>query len=82
MNVAILANEEREGDKMPTNSNLLRGCIAEKGYTQSGVAKMIGITYQFFSEKVNNKSQFKVGEIMQLCNVLDISDKDLYFFAN
>lgn len=66
---------------MPTNRNLLRGRIAEKGYTQREVAKMIGITYQSFSEKINNKSNFKVSEIIKLCNILDISDKDSYFFA-
>lgn len=67
---------------MPTNSNLLRGRIAEKGYTQREVAKMIGITYQSFSEKINNKSNFKVSEIIKLCDILDISDKDRYFFAS
>lgn len=67
---------------MPTNSNLLRGRIAEKGYTQREVAKMIGITYQSFSEKINNKSNFKVSEIIKLCDILDISDKDRYFFVS
>ena len=67
---------------MPTNSNLLRGRIAEKGYTQREVAKMIGITYQSFSEKINNKSNFKVSEIIKLCDIHDISDKDRYFFAS
>ncbi len=67
---------------MPTNSNLLRGRIAEKGYTQKKVAEMIGITYQSFSEKINNKSPFKVSEIIKLCDVLGIVDKDIYFFVS
>ena len=67
---------------MPTNSNLLRGRIAEKGYTQKEVAQMIGITYQSFSDKINNKSNFKVSEIIKMCAILDIGDKDRYFFAN
>ena len=67
---------------MPTNSNLLRGRIAEKGYTQKEVAQMIGITYQSFSDKINNKSNFKVSEIIKMCAILDIADKDRYFFAN
>lgn len=66
---------------MPTNTNLLKGRIAEKGLTQSKVAESIGITYQSFSDKLNNKSHFKVSEIIKLCKVLDISDKDKYFFA-
>lgn len=66
---------------MPTNSNLLRGKIAEKGYTQREIAGLIGISYQSFSDKINNKSNFKVSEIIKLCDILDISDKDRYFFA-
>lgn len=67
---------------MPTNSNLLRGKIVEKGYRQKDVAKLIGITYQSFSDKINNKSSFKVSEIIKLCELLDIADKDSYFFCS
>lgn len=66
---------------MPTNTNLLRGRIVEKGYTQGNIAKIIGMSYQSFSRKINNKSHFTVTEITKLCNVLDITDKDSYFFA-
>lgn len=66
---------------MPTNSNLLRAKIAEKGFTQREVARNIGITYQSFSAKINNKSTFRVSEIIKLCELLDIADKESYFFA-
>lgn len=78
--IAKMAKERRMN--MPTNSNLLRGRIAEKGLTQKEVAEMIGITYQSFSEKINNKSHFKVSEIIKLCDILGIVDKDSYFFAD
>lgn len=66
---------------MPTNTNLLRGKIIEKGYTQASIAKAIGITYQSFSKKINNLVPFKVSEIVRLCELLDIRDKDAYFFC-
>ena len=31
--------------------------------------------------KINNKSHFKVSEIIKLCDILGIVDKDSYFFA-
>lgn len=66
---------------MPTNSNLLKGRIAENGYTQGEVAEKIGISYQSFSMKINNKRTFTVSEIIKLCDLLKISNKDNYFFA-
>ena len=66
---------------MPTNGNLLRGRIAEKGYTQGNVAKIIGLSRQAFSTKINNKRNFTVTEIIKLCDLLDIADKDRYFFV-
>lgn len=66
---------------MPTNSCLLRSRIIERGYTQKSIAEKIGITYQSFSDKINNKSSFKVSEIIKLCELLEIGDKDRYFFV-
>lgn len=76
-----MANK-KGGGYMPTNTNLLKGRIIEKGFTQTEIAEKIGITYQSFSEKINNKSHFKVSEIIKLCELLSITDKDKYFFAN
>ncbi len=67
---------------MPTNSKKLRGRMIEKGFTQLDMANALGITYQAFSYKLNNKSSFKVSEIMKMCEILEISDKDTYFFVN
>lgn len=79
--IANLAKRRKEVKVLPTDSNLLRGMIATKGYTQKEIADIIGISRQSFSDKLNNKSTFKVSEIIKLCEVLDITDKDRYFFA-
>ena len=66
------------------NSLLLKSIITKKGYTQSSVAKKIGITCQTFNAKINNKIEFKVGEVLALCKFLDISiqEKEEIFFGN
>lgn len=66
---------------MPTNTKKLRGKIFENGFTYEQLASKLGISYQAFSNKVNNKSEFKASEIQTLCEILDINDKDIYFFC-
>lgn len=63
-----------------TNSNKLKAKIREYGYTQRDVAKLIGISSQSLSYKINNKIDFRASEMEMLCNLLDITDKDSYFF--
>lgn len=63
-----------------TNSNKLRAKIRENGLTQGEVAKMIGISSQSLSYKINNKIEFRASEMKRLCNLLNITDKDSYFF--
>ena len=64
------------------NTNLLKAAIAENGMKQSDVAKKIGISTQSFSSKINNKTQFKIDEVYNLCSVLKISGKvEQIFFA-
>ena len=67
---------------MPTNTNLLRAKIVEKGFTQSKIARLIGISYQSFSNKINNKADFKASEIQAVCDILSIKEKDKYFFCS
>ncbi len=66
------------------NSLLLKSIMTKKGYSQSRVAKKIGITYQTFSAKINNKIEFKVNEVIALCKFLDIStqEKEEIFFGS
>lgn len=64
-----------------TDTNKLKAKIMESGLTQEKVAKMLGISCQSLSYKINNKIDFKATEINNLCRILDISNKDDYFFV-
>lgn len=64
-----------------TSTYKLKALFIEKGLTLSDVADKIGISKTSLSYKVNNKVEFKVSEITKLCELLDISDKDAYFFV-
>lgn len=61
----------------------LLGRIKECGYTQESLAKSIGKDKSTLSSKLNNKGEFKSGEIDAICKVLDISNDEIgdYFFA-
>lgn len=63
------------------NTNKLRGLIAENGYSQSDIAKMLGITPKTFYEKMN-KGVFYSDEIEEMINILSISDPVAIFFTN
>lgn len=64
------------------NTKLLKSYIVKNGFTQDEVAKKVGMSYQSLSDKINNKTQFKVNEVSNLCEVLGIeTDRDKIFFA-
>ncbi|MBR3552511.1 MAG: DUF739 family protein [Clostridia bacterium] len=67
---------------MPTNTNLLKGKMAEKGFSQILLAEKLGISYQAFNNKLHNKSEFKASEIQMLCDLLCLENKDAYFFVS
>lgn len=68
---------------MAFNYQKLRGLIKEKGYTQSDVAEVIGITAGTMSDKLNNKANFSTSEVDSICRMLDISNEEIgaYFFC-
>lgn len=63
------------------DTNALRGRIAEKGMSQSDVAKAIGITPKTFYTKMANKV-FGSDEIDAMIDLLDIKDPVRIFFAD
>lgn len=64
------------------NSNLLKGAIVAKGYTQADVAQKIGISKAALNNKINNTSEFTIGEVEAICSLLEISDNfSAIFFA-
>ena len=58
----------------------LRGVIAKNGYSQTDVAKMIGITPKTFYEKMKT-GVFGSDEIQVMIEELDIEDPMSIFFA-
>lgn len=60
-------------------TDLLRGKIAEKGYTQKGIAKELGITPKTFYLKMQKKV-FRSDEIYKMMQLLDIKNPLTIFF--
>lgn len=67
-----------------TNTNKLKGKLAERGMTQSQLAEAIDISASSFSFKINNEVEFKVGEIKRIQNVLGLTrdERDAIFFGD
>lgn len=61
-------------------TNELRGIIASNNYSQSDVAKMIGVTPKTFYEKMKN-GVFGSDEIQIMIDKLNIDDPISIFFA-
>ena len=56
----------------------LKGLIVSAGFSQRTFAKYIGMNKDTLNLKINNKSDFKTGEIGKICEALHIvkaSDK-------
>ena len=58
----------------------LKGRIVEKGYTQAGFAKEVGMAESTLSQKLHGKSLFNQDEIMAAKKVLGLKTVDPYFF--
>lgn len=68
-----------------TDTKELLKIIDASGLRKGYIAKKLGLSTYGFQKKVENKSQFKAGEIKTLCEVLKIESleqKDRIFFAN
>lgn len=67
-----------------TNTLLLENLIKESGYKYSFLAEKLGISYQAFRNKIDNKSEFLPTQIEKLCDLLSINSLELkndIFFA-
>lgn len=67
-----------------TNTELLNEAIEKSGYKRSYIAKSLGLTTFGLSNKIKNKTEFKSGEIIVLCNLLNIEsleEREAIFFA-
>ena len=68
---------------MEFNYAKLRGRTKEQGITQEGLAAIAGMKEATYSQKINNNSEFKQGEILQICAALLIPADQIhtYFFT-
>lgn len=65
-----------------TDSALLKYFIEKRGYSQTEVAGLLGITAATFNNKVNNKREFTTTEMSELQELLNMSLKekeDIFF---
>lgn len=67
-----------------TDTNLLRLKLEQSGYKLRFVAAQLGISYQGFVNKVENRSEFRAKEIGILRELLKLSDFEVnaIFFAS
>ena len=75
-----VGNLKRYGGDKVIKTNELRGIIASNNYSQSDVAKMIGVTPKTFYEKMKN-GVFGSDEIQIMIDKLNIDDPISIFFA-
>lgn len=62
------------GGEIMVNTQKLKAAIVEAGYTQGDVARMLGVSENTLSAKLNGKKRFYIGEAAKLCEVLHIDD--------
>lgn len=60
----------------------LKAEIVKKGFTHARLSKEIGISKAAFSKKINGKSEFTLGEIQRIVDVLEIESPIPIFFAS
>lgn len=61
----------------------LKGRTRERGLTQEQLAAAAGIKEATYSQKINNNSEFKQREILDICAALGIDHSQIhsYFFT-
>ena len=62
------------------NTNLLKGAIASNGITQKELAKIIGMSNNSLSRKIQGQREFTLGEVVSICKALNISEPADIFF--
>lgn len=59
----------------------LQAAIVSRGLTAEKLSKAIGISKSAFSKKINGKSEFTLGEIQRIVEVLALESPIPIFFA-
>lgn len=64
------------------NINLLKGKMAEKQVTQGILATKMGISENSLSRKMLGKREFRLSEVVSICEILEIDNPKAIFFDN
>ncbi|MCD8005091.1 MAG: toxin-antitoxin system, antitoxin component, Xre family protein [Oscillospiraceae bacterium] len=59
-----------------TDTEMLREKIEQSGYKLRFIAQKIGITYQAFLNKINNRSEFRANENQALYVLLGLTEEE------
>lgn len=63
-------------------TDLIRGKMAEKGYTIGRLAQEIPVSRKTLSDKLNSCSnEFKFWEMARIAEILELDEPGRYFFA-
>lgn len=68
-----------------TDTKALLEKIEESGLKKTYIAQKLGLSYYGLHLKINNKTEFKTGEVNALCEMLKIDkleEKERIFFAS
>lgn len=57
----------------------LRAEMARKRYTITRLAAELGITRKGLDNKLSGKTEFKLGEILKICEILGVNDVNYLF---
>ena len=66
---------------MTYNYRKLLGRIKEFGFTQETLANKTQMSAWSLNQKLGSHSEFKQGEILRICQVLDIDNPAEFFFC-
>lgn len=62
---------------MKFNKTLFCEILNDKGYKLEFVARTLKLTYSGFYKKMNNRSVFKLSEIYEIIELLNLDEKDI-----
>ena len=60
------------------NTNKLKSLRVLKGLSQQKIAEILGMHYITYANKENGAKEFKVTELMKLCEILECEFNDIF----
>ena len=63
-----------------TNTLKLKAAIIQSGLTREEIAGKMGVSCFTLHKKMHNITEFKASEIVSLCDLLNLAEKDSIFF--